>query len=299
MQLKGIHFLLTYSCNFECDHCFLYCSPRSKGTFTLDQIEETLKEIKKIKSIVSVSFEGGEPFLMYPLLLEAVKLSNLQGLRTTIETNTYWATNERDAELWLRPLHEAGLTLLDVSDDDFHHGETLANSAKCALTTAKNIGLNTNSISIEKPKVVMDERTDKGEPINKGGAKLRGRAVAKLIEGLPTRPSKEFVECPFEDLRDPGRVHLDCFGNLHLCQGLTMGNSWETPLSELVKNYDPDTHPICGPLLRGGPAELARQYDIHFEDECVDACHFCTKTCEALIDQFPQYLTPPQVYGLD
>ena len=30
-MLTGIHFILTYTCNFECDHCFLYCSPKSKG----------------------------------------------------------------------------------------------------------------------------------------------------------------------------------------------------------------------------------------------------------------------------
>jgi len=299
MKLKGIHFLLTLSCNFECDHCFLYCSPRSKGTFTLDQVEKTLKEIKKIQSITSVSFEGGEPFLMYPLLVEAVRLSHLQGLRTTIETNTYWATTERDAELWLKPLHEAGLTLLDVSDDSFHHGETNDTSAKRALKAAKNIGLDTNAISIKRPEVVVGVGSEKGEPIYKGGAKLRGRAVDKLTDGLPTSDSKIFVECPFEDLKDPSRVHLDSFGNVHLCQGLSMGNCWDTPLSELVDNYDSDKHPICGPILKGGPLELAKKYGIEFEDESVDACHFCSRTCKALIDRFPQYLAPRQVYGLD
>jgi MoaA/NifB/PqqE/SkfB family radical SAM enzyme len=29
--MNGIHFLLTYTCNFECDHCFLYCGPKSQG----------------------------------------------------------------------------------------------------------------------------------------------------------------------------------------------------------------------------------------------------------------------------
>lgn len=299
MELKSIHFLLTYTCNFECDHCFLYCSPRSKGTFTLDQIENTLNEIKKVDSISSVSFEGGEPFLIYPLLLEAVKLSARQGLRTSIETNNYWATTERDAELWLRPLHEAGLTLLDISADAFHHGEAEAVSAKNAMNAARKIGLKTSFIHIETPQVTTGTDADKGAPIYEGGAKLRGRAVDKLAGGLPTRPSAGFVACPFEDLREPKRVHLDSFGNVHLCQGLSMGNCRETPLAQLLNTYNPDRHPICGPLLSGGPAELARRYEIEFEDEYVDACHFCSITCKALIDRFPQYLTPRQVYGLD
>ncbi len=298
MKLSGIHFLLTYACNFECDHCFLYCSPRSKGTFTLTQIKETLSQIKKVDSIKSVSFEGGEPFLMYPLLLEAVKLSHDQGLITTIETNTYWATTEEDAKLWLKPLYEAGLTVLDVSDDVFHHGDALATSAKHALNAAKSIGQKTRSICIEKP-AVLPEKDDKGDPIYNGGAKLRGRAVDKLIDGLATKSLETFTECPFEDLRNPKRVHLDSFGNMHLCQGLSMGNLWEIPLSQILDNYDPDLHPICGPILKGGPAELAKAYNICLDEEGVDACHFCTKTCMALIDKFPQYLTPRQVYGLE
>ncbi len=298
MSLKSVHFLLTYACNFECDHCFLYCSPSAQGSFTLDQLEQVFCEIRKVKTITSVSFEGGEPFLFYPLLLEAIKLSTAQKLHSSIETNTYWATSERDAELWLRPLQQAGLTLLDVSDDDFHHGEQEHHSAKWALKAAEKIDLKTSTIRIEKPDVAAKTDTDKGEPIYKGGPKLRGRAADKLTDGLPTQPKASFGECPFEDLRNPQRVHLDPFGNVHLCQGLSMGNCWEIPFSKLLNNYDPDAHPICGPLLSGGPVNLAAHYGIEIEQECVDACHFCSMTCKSLIDRFPQYLAPRQVYGL-
>ena len=47
-MLTGIHFLLTYTCNFECDHCFLFCGPREEGTFTLNQIEKVLDEAIKM-----------------------------------------------------------------------------------------------------------------------------------------------------------------------------------------------------------------------------------------------------------
>ncbi len=40
--LKQIHILLTYGCTFECDHGFLFCSPRSAGTFTRDRIAVVL-----------------------------------------------------------------------------------------------------------------------------------------------------------------------------------------------------------------------------------------------------------------
>ena len=49
-MIDGIHFLLTYQCTYECDHCFLHCSPKAEGTFTISQVQQALKEIAKIKS---------------------------------------------------------------------------------------------------------------------------------------------------------------------------------------------------------------------------------------------------------
>lgn len=41
-MLTGIHVLLPYMCNYECDHCFLYCSPRASGTFTLAKMKDLI-----------------------------------------------------------------------------------------------------------------------------------------------------------------------------------------------------------------------------------------------------------------
>ena len=68
---------------------------------------------------------------------------------------------------------------------------------------------------------------------------------------------------------------------------------------ELVENYDPDSHPICGPLLKGGPALLAKKYGVKHDDKYITACHFCYLMRLTLIDRFPQYLAPRQVYGLE
>ena len=137
-MLTGMHFLLTYTCNYECDHCFVYSSPRASGTFTITQIKNVIDELANIKSIKQVFFEGGEPFLYYPLMTEAIKLAREQGFETGIVTNAYWATTEEDAELWLRPLHELQVSNLTLSDDVFHYGDAGDNPAKHALTAAKN-----------------------------------------------------------------------------------------------------------------------------------------------------------------
>ncbi len=298
-MLTGIHFLLTMSCNLECDHCFLYCSPNFEGTFTLRQLKAVHEEMRKIGTIKMVYYEGGEPFLFYPLMVEGIRISHEMGFKTGVVTNSYWATSEEDAELWLKPLLDLGISDVSVSNDVFHHGEVKINPATRALAAMKKLDIAGGDICIQEPTIDIAKTQEKGEPVIGGGAMFRGRAVEKLItDELPRKHWEEFTECPYEELEAPGRVHPDPFGNVHICQGLSMGNMWKTPLSELVKNYDAHLHPICGPLVKGGPAELARKYQVKHEDKYVDACHFCYMVRKALLDKFPEYLAPKQVYGL-
>ena len=86
-MLNGTHFLLTYTCNFECDHCFLYCSPWSKGTFSIGQVTRVLDEVRKIGTVEWIFYEGGEPLLFYPLLLESVRRAAERGFKVGIVTN--------------------------------------------------------------------------------------------------------------------------------------------------------------------------------------------------------------------
>ncbi len=300
-MLTGLHFLLTYTCNLECDHCFLYSGPQAQGTFTLKQIRQLLNEAVKIGSVESIYFEGGEPFLYYPIMLEGIKMARAMGFRVGVVTNAYYATAEEDIEVWLKPLGELGIADLSISNDPYHYEDERENPALRAQKVARKLNLPIAEIRIEEPQVTAGagEKQGKGEPVIGGSTMLRGRAVEKLIADLPRRSWQEFTECPYEDLESPKRVHLDPYGNVHLCQGLSMGNAWEKPLSKMVKEYDAGSHPICGPLIRGGPALLAREYRVEHGDKYVDACHFCYSLRLKLLDRFPRYLTPRQVYGLE
>jgi hypothetical protein len=300
-MLTGIHLLLSYKCDLECDHCFVYSSPEAKGTYTLSQMKEVFKELVKMGTVESVYFEGGEPFLFFPLMYEGMKMARDMGVKTGLVTNAYWAVSEEDAQLWLKPLRDLGISDVSVSDDVFHHEEGGVSPAQHALNAARKLGIPCSSISIDRPSVEapVDKDRAPGKPVIGGGAVFRGRAVEKLVEGLPRRPWQEFTECPYEDLRDPERLHLDSYGNVHLCQGLSMGNMWDAPLSKMVRDYDADLHPICRPLVNGGPALLVKEYDLAHEQEYVDACHICYLARMTLLDRFPQYLAPRQVYGLE
>jgi hypothetical protein len=76
-----------------------------------------------------------------------------------------------------------------------------------------------------------------------------------------------------------------------------MGNVFKTSLKEMCEAYEPDGHPVIGPLLTGGPAELVRRYDLSHEASYADACHLCFEARQVLRDRFPDILTPDQMYG--
>jgi len=295
MMLKGVHFILSYTCNSECDHCFVYSGPTVKGTFTLRQVKAAIEEMKRIESVEWVYFEGGEPFMFYPLMVEGLRLARDAGFKLGIVTNSYWATTEENAELWLKPLLELGVSDLSVSDDAFHY-ENEENPSKNALRAAKRLGIPVGTIRINMP-TKLEMLINKGRPILRGGALLKGRAAETLAEKLPKRRYDRFTECTAENLREPGRVHIDPYGNVQVCQGISIGNMWETPLSTLDAEYDPERHPIIGPLLEGGPVLLAKRYGVKHEKGYASECHFCYMVRLALLDRFPRHLAPRQVYG--
>ncbi len=297
MELTGIHFLVSYQCTYECDHCFVWGSPFAQGgVLTLAQIHNILRQAKELGTVTEVYFEGGEPFLFYPVLVEAVWEAEALGFEVGIVSNAYWATSVEDAMLWLRPL--AGhLVDLSLSADLFHGDEVLTRQVLNSKEAGRRLGIPTGYITIERPDVCETGPAAKGAPVTGSQVKFRGRAVDRLLAHAQRRPWCEFVECPFEDLADPGRVHVDPYGYVHVCQGLTIGNVFRQPLKELATQYDPARHPIIGPLLSGGPVALVNHYDLPHEDRYADACHLCYTTRKTLRPRFPDWLAPGQVYG--
>lgn len=296
MKLSGLHILLTYQCTYECDHCFVWGSPWQKGTLTYEQIERILDQAKEA-GVTSIYFEGGEPFLYYAVLVKAVRKAADMGFSVGIVSNAYWANSVPNAEEWLRPF--AGrLADFAVSSDLFHCNEALGERPQNALAAAKWLNIPTGMISIAQPDSNGDAKQTHGQIEEEGAVMYRGRAAKMLVEKVPSHPWEGFDSCPHEDLREPGRVHLDPLGNIHICQGVSIGNVFETPLKEICEKYNADAHPICGLLLAGGPAALVMEYNLPHASHYADACHLCYEARTTLRERFPQYLNPDQMYGV-
>jgi MoaA/NifB/PqqE/SkfB family radical SAM enzyme len=296
MQLSGLHFLLTYQCTLECDHCFVWGSPWQSGTMTLQDVRHILQQARDLGTIKSIYFEGGEPFLYYGLLLAAVRMAASMGFEVGIVSNSYWATSLEDAVEWLRPL--AGLIDdLSISSDQYHWSEALSRQARNARAAAEQLGIPIGLISIARPEATSAAAIGQLPP-GESGVMFRGRAAEKLAGRAARQPWAQLDECPYEDLREPGRVHVDPFGNLHICQGISLGNIFQASLKDICERYDPDSHPIAGPLLEGGPAALVRRYELPHADGYADACHLCDEARRALRVRFAEILAPDQMYGV-
>jgi MoaA/NifB/PqqE/SkfB family radical SAM enzyme len=268
---------------------------------TLEQVRSIFDQGQALGSIESISFEGGEPFLYYGALLEGVREATARGWKTEAITNAYWATSPEDALLWLRPLVEAGLGGLLLSEDAYHGSdeESLPSLPGNAAVAADQLNIGKGTIEIRDAASSVDAPSSaKGEAIKGGAVRFRGRAASQLAPGLPRRPWQELVSCPHEELVSPIRVHVDPLGYVHICQGLVMGNLFQTALTEMLGAYVPEDHPICGPLLLGGPAALARTHDLPHADGYVDECQMCYEMRNHLRERFRDHLAPAQMYGV-
>lgn len=295
MKLGGLHILLTYQCLFQCDHCFVWGSPHQSGAMTLEQVEDALHQAKRA-GVKSIFFEGGEPFLYYAVLKKAVHLAADMGFEVGIVSNAYWATTVPDAVEYLRPF-SGRLSDLSVSSDLYHCEDVLGENPKNAVTAAKWLKVPTGVISVAQPDHAS--KSPCGQlPEEESDVMYRGRAARALASRAPKHLWGEFDACPHEDLCEPGRVHLDPFGNIHICQGLVIGNLFDKSLLQICDEYDPASHPICGPLFSGGPAALVAEYNLPHDSSYADACHLCYEARNALRSRFPGLLTPDQMYGV-
>jgi len=123
-----------------------------------------------------------------------------------------------------------------------------------------------------------------GVKVGYGSIMFRGRAVSRLLAKASLKPWTELAKCPYEDVKNPSRVHLDPLGYVHICQGLCMGNTWKKPFSEIINSYASPSHPIVRILLETGPVGLVKEFDLPHEQSYADACH-CVTMPEFSLDQ--------------
>jgi hypothetical protein len=290
-DLKELHLLLTYRCDLECDHCFVWSSPRSWATMDLSQIKEIVDQATELETVRTIYFDGGEPFLYFPLLVAGVEYAHRNGFDVGIVTNGYWGNSEEGARLWLEPLLDKGIVDLSISIDDYHDEGRGIENARTAEKAARAACLPVNVLTVEKAGASSKDT---------GTLFFRGRAAEKLTKEVDKHPVEEIGECP-EHPPNIRRLHVDPYGNVLFCQGISIGNMNFESLTKIIGSFEADKHPIIGPLINGGLKELARKAGFSPDGKYADACHLCYAIRSDLISRrmYRFILKPLQAYGME
>jgi hypothetical protein len=111
---------LTYQCPLTCEHCCFSSDMYKKGALSLPAVINVIEQGARLPTLEAVGFTGGDPFLHFDTLREAIACANAKGLKTRIVTSAYWAVNPEKSVEKLRPLVDAGLQELCISYDDSH-----------------------------------------------------------------------------------------------------------------------------------------------------------------------------------
>ena len=319
MRFRGIIFNLTYDCTLNCPHCFYYPQPTSRGVLELERLRHIIESTRDEAPVLEVHYTGGEPFLYFERLVEAVELAGELGARRiTCSTNCYWADDLAKAREMIGRLKEAGLTWFLISADAFHQDRVPLEYVRIASLVRVELGLQGN----DDLSVVAMVSPDYAHPFNEKTLKIaetirswghgaslhtsmpygRGhelipKDVCHMAE--PTRRCWEFQTWGFVHPGGPRTVIIGPDENVMVCYGVSLGNLRERSLLELLMGFDENPNPIVRALLEEGVPGLVQMAEAHGwqrTEAYLNECHLCYHARDHLRRFEPTFLQPDECY---
>ncbi len=253
-------------------------------------------------SLRSIHLAGGEPFIRFDFLVEAVRIVTERNLPLAyVETNAYWATSDRVARSKLETLREAGLRAILISVSPFHLEHIPFERTERAVRIARevlgpwNVLLFTDGFyehfrnrgfsgtlrfdeyrrSVPETWLAKQIQFDYQFVPN-------GRGAFKLASLFAAHPAETFFrENCRGSLGYPGHVHIDLYGNYvgGLCAGISVGNGFD--LRRLYEEGTPlEDRPVLRMLVEEDLGALFRWAVDEFGFEpsregYIAKCHLC------------------------
>ena len=287
--------LLTYKCNCACEFCYYNCGPDKNGLMSVDTAISAWRSLKILAGdSAKIHITGGEPFLYWDRLQEILEEAGNQnfGKVDLIETNGFWAADEKIARERLKRLDELGMHRFKISTDPFHQEYVDIKMIRRLAGIAIEI-LGPERVLVRWQKY-LDEPTEmKGlspaerekkyiSTMKDYPCRFTGRAAGKLAELAASMPVEKLasVNCKSDLLAAKG-VHIDPFGNVFsgTCSGIIFGNVNRTKLEDIWKQFHPDVNKFINTLFNFGPFGLIKEADsLGYKRRTVYAgkCHLCT-----------------------
>ncbi len=318
MQIRNIDLLITFKCTAKCRHCSYKAGPHRKGYMKADDATKYIQELSSINPLESITIHGGEPFLYFRELKRILWRAKELGIPNRgLITNAFWGETRLNADKKLNKLVKAGLTQITFSADGFHQEfvpiqyvrNVILSALDCRL---KNFWVDSyfldsfnidNSENIATNKAIEFLIDIKGVEFNKYLVNFEGRA-ADLTNNLTAQKAIPNGKCPLPfwiggDLENPTTIEIDSSGNVTLCPGICIGNTFQEPLASIIHNYDVKTHPILSILVNEGAKglwKLAVDHGFKKTQDFITECHLCYEMRKFLQKSYPKSLAPVTCY---
>jgi MoaA/NifB/PqqE/SkfB family radical SAM enzyme len=278
---------ITNRCSLACPHCAFSSADSDVRSLSLKDIRDAVDGFSMLGAR-DFRFSGGEPFLHFDLLADAMEYAASMGaIHIGCTTNASWATSMTVARRKLGELKRMGLNDLRISCDDFHAPEEYIQRVRNAFAAAVDLRI---QVGI---KVVVYAGSTNASDIMR---ELRDLTpdILFFVEELSLLPIGRAAELPEEVFfRRPGipeggcemmgTFALDVEKNVYPCcvpgwpDLLRLGNISRTPVADLVA--EAGDNPLYEILRIKGPGWLApflrsRGFEV-VAGSFVNRCHLC------------------------
>ena len=313
--------MLTDWCNASCASCYLSCAPDGRAEMSVEFALELWRQlIEASPHGCRVHLTGGEPFGRWKRLIELCRRARDEGLGPLekIETNAFWATNERIARERIGALDAAGMQKLSISADPYHQQFVPLERCRLAARVSEELlgrarvqvrwrdwlaeGFDTDALPAERRESVFALYAAAGRD------RLNGRAVKALGRHLPVKPLSELDDSPCrEALLRSRHVHVDPTGRVMAgtCAGIVFGTAGSERIAQIWARLTADhgDRPIVAPLAARGPVGLlaaARAEGFCPRETYAGKCQLCwdIRRHWARRGQFQDALAPATAYEI-
>ena len=287
MLLTKLAIVMTDKCSASCDMCCFGCTPHGKMHLSTELMKDVIRQAGETKSVHSVGFTGGEPFLFFDQLKECAAYAKSLGLRVTVNTNGFWGKNEKRALEMVLELNEAGVEVISFSADRYHQQFVPIKDLQTAMhvTVEAGIGLEVSVMeTVGSDDIVQMTEALRPEIYR---ARIINHPLLPVGKALETISNdnyiKEFESCNAKCTFD-GLFQLNFDGNYYLCCSqfsreiphINLGNAYEVPLADLERKISSNDY-LYVMLLNGlgWYIELAKEFGYTVPDYICSACHCC------------------------
>ena len=309
--------LLTYKCNCVCEFCYYHCSPDKGGLMPVDMALGAWQSLIELAGpTVKVHLTGGEPFLYWEHLVKILEAAQAQGLGSVdmVETNGFWADNDRIVRERLQRLDRLGLGRLKISCDPFHQEFVDVQAVRRLVTRAEEC------LGPERVLVRWRDYLEASAPIQELASekkkacfqaslethpcRFKGRAAGNLASDRAHQTPEDLKPCCCaQAFLGAKGVHIDPYGNVFsgTCSGIILGSIKDKSLAELWQGFDPQREAFFETLFSAGPAGLlkaAQMQGYQVKDAYAGKCHLCTHIREFFLSrgQYGDIIGPPECY---